>query len=53
MKKTKILFTLIGLIAVLTACGKDNKQEVKDTKSGELTKVTIGASETPLSLIHI
>lgn len=47
MKKTKILFTLIGLIAVLTACGKDNKQEVKDTKSGELTKVTIGASETP------
>lgn len=47
MKKTKILFTLIGLIAVLTACGKDNKQEVKDAKSGELTKVTIGASETP------
>lgn len=47
MKKTKILFTLIGLIAVLTACGKDNKQEVKETKSGELTKVTIGASETP------
>lgn len=47
MKKTKILFTLIGLIAVLTACGKDNKQEVKEAKSGELTKVTIGASETP------
>ena len=47
MKKTKILFTLIGLIAVLTACGKDNKQEVKEARSGELTKVTIGASETP------
>ncbi|EFR32633.1 D-methionine-binding lipoprotein MetQ [Peptoniphilus harei ACS-146-V-Sch2b] len=47
MKKTKILFTLIGLIAFLTACGKDNKQEVKEAKSGELTKVTIGASETP------
>ena len=47
MKKTKILFTLIGLIAVLTACGKDNKAEEKEAKSGELTKVTIGASETP------
>lgn len=47
MKKTKILFTLIGLIAILTACGKDKQAEEKDTKTGELTKVTIGASETP------
>lgn len=47
MKKTKILLTLIGLIAVLTACGKDNKVEEKSPETGEKTKVTIGASETP------
>ncbi len=32
MKKTKILLTLIGLIAVLTACGKDNKVEEKKSR---------------------
>ena len=47
MKKTKILLTLIGLIAVLTACGKDNKVEEKSPETGEKTKLTIGASETP------
>lgn len=47
MKKTKILLTIIGLIAVLTACGKDNKVEEKSPETGEKTKVTIGASETP------
>ncbi|WP_366125381.1 hypothetical protein [uncultured Peptoniphilus sp.] len=35
MKKTKILLTLIGLIAVLTACGKDNKVEEKSPETGE------------------
>lgn len=47
MKKTKILLTLIGLIAVLTGCGKDNKVEEKSPETGEKTKLTIGASETP------
>ena len=47
MKKTKILLTLIGLIAVLTACGKDKNVEEKSPETGEKTKVTIGASETP------
>ena len=47
MKMTKIVLTLIGLIAVLTVCGKDNKLEEKSPETGEKTKLTIGASETP------
>lgn len=48
MKKTKILVILIAVLAFLTACGNKNTAEnAKSDQSTELTKVTIGASETP------
>jgi hypothetical protein len=45
MKKILLIFLALALLLSLFACGKNNKEDIQNTTSGEITTVAEGDSE--------